>query len=173
MHHLDEVAGAGGADPSPPRVCAGSEGFEDGAEALDGLNVAADHHAVALFQAPDAARGADIDEVEALGCGFSVAADGILVVGVASVNEGVAGGEMRLQLGDGLVDGVALGNHDPDGARGFELGDHLFQAGCAHVARCGEFGDSVCAEVEAHYLMAAQPKPLRHVAAHLAETNQS
>ena len=43
----------------------------------------------------------------------------------------------------------------------------------AHIARRRQLLHRFRAEVEAHHLVAAQPQPLGHVAAHLAQTNQS
>ena len=42
----------------------------DGAEMIHGRLWAADHHAVAALQAPDAAGGADIDIVDVLSASF-------------------------------------------------------------------------------------------------------
>ena len=50
-----------------------------------------------------------VDEVEALGGDLRVAAHGVFVVGVAAVDEDVAGDEEGFEVGDGLVDGVAGG----------------------------------------------------------------
>src|SRR3954447_3867497 len=61
VDHLHEVAGAGVAELAP--AVGRREHVEDGREALDRVRVAADHHAVADLEAPDAARGADVDVV--------------------------------------------------------------------------------------------------------------
>ena len=57
-----------------------------------------------------------------VGGDLRVAALRVLVVGVAAVDDGVALGEQTFEAGDGVVDGIAGGNHDPDGARGGEIG---------------------------------------------------
>ena len=50
--------------PTCPQPSVGRRGerLEDGGEALDGILVAADHQAVALFEAPDSAGGAAVDD---------------------------------------------------------------------------------------------------------------
>ena len=65
--------------------------FKDGAKILDRIVVAADHHAVALFQSPHPARSTHIDKLEALGGNFGVAAHGVLVIRVTAVDQNVAG----------------------------------------------------------------------------------
>jgi hypothetical protein len=52
--------------------------------------VAADHHAVADLQAPDAAGGPDVDVVDALRVEVAGAADVVVPVGVPAVDDGVA-----------------------------------------------------------------------------------
>ena len=75
-----------------------------GVEMFDDLGFAADHHAISAFQSPYAAAGADIHVVDAL-CGKLLrAADVVDVVGVAAIDQDVAGFEQRQQVGDRLVD---------------------------------------------------------------------
>jgi hypothetical protein len=63
-----------------------------------GLGIAADHHAVTALQAPDAAGSADVDVVQAFfGEGLG-AANVVLIVGVAAVDDGVAGFEQSLRV---------------------------------------------------------------------------
>jgi len=52
-------------DAAPALVCRRRQGREDGAQASDDLLIAADHQAVAFGQAPDAAAGAHVHEVQA------------------------------------------------------------------------------------------------------------
>src|SRR5260370_998893 len=83
MHHLDEMAGAirpamqiallgrsaGLFASRRARDVAGArrEGGEDRVETLHHCGFAADHHAIAALETPDAAASADIDIVDALG----------------------------------------------------------------------------------------------------------
>ena len=157
----------------PALVFAGSQRLEDRPQILDRLLVAADHHAVALFQSPHAARGAHVDKLKSLGGNFLVVAHRVLVIRVTAVDKYVAGIQQRLQLGDGLVHRLALRHHDPDGLAAFQLLARSSSVEDAHIAGSSQPRHRFGAEVEAHHLVAAQPQPLRHVAAHLAQTNQS
>ena len=81
VDHFDEVAGAVGAaveitllggaaellaaGGARDVAGAGGERGEDGVEAFHDVVFAADHHAVAALEAPDAAAGADVDVVDA------------------------------------------------------------------------------------------------------------
>src|SRR5262249_52598934 len=65
------------------------DGLEDRAQALDGRLLAADHQAVAADQAPDAARRADVEVVDALFLVALAALDVVDVVAVAAVDQGV------------------------------------------------------------------------------------
>lgn len=125
MDHFDEVPGAGGPDSSPSLVRCGSEGLKDRSEAIYRVDVAADHHRVALFEAPDTAGRAAVDELEAFGGLLGVATLRVLVVGIAAVDEGIAFLHEGLQPGDGLVDGSAGGDHDPDGSGRLEAPHEL------------------------------------------------
>src|ERR1700694_5173436 len=64
--------------------------FEDRVEALHSFFRAANHHAIAAFQSPDAAAGADVDVVYALGGAEFGAANVIFEIRVATVDDGVA-----------------------------------------------------------------------------------
>ena len=77
------------------------------------------------------------------------------------------------RLGDGVVDGIARGNHDPDGAGRREIGDEVFERVDAERAGGGELGGGVLAEVEADDLVTGEAETLRHVEAHLSKTNNS
>src|SRR5215831_5420321 len=82
VHHLDEMAGAvrtavqiAVLGSSVHRAARGAwdvatgrrQGGKDRVEMFDDPSFAADHHAVAAFQPPDTAAGADVDIVDALG----------------------------------------------------------------------------------------------------------
>ena len=58
---------------------------------------AADHHAITAFQTPDAAAGAHIHIMNFFRRQFPARADVIDIVGIAAVNEDVAGGQQRQQ----------------------------------------------------------------------------
>src|SRR6516162_398394 len=143
MNHLDEVAGArraavkialfgGAGDFFPARRAwdiadAGSEGFEDGIQMLDRVFGAADHHAIATLDAPDAAAGANVDVVDLAIFQLQRTANVIFVIGVAAVNDDVARFEALGKSIDSLLGGIAGGNHDPGGARLFEFGGKVIE----------------------------------------------
>ena len=94
--------------------------LEDRVEPLHRRLVAADHQAVAAHQAPDAAGGADVEVVDALGLQLLAAADVVDVVGVAAVDQDVALLQQRgVDVGD-LV-GDAGRDHQPDARGGVSL----------------------------------------------------
>ena len=65
--------------------------LEDRIEPVDHGLVAADHHAIAALDAPDAAGGADIEIMDAARLQRLAAADVVLPEGVAAVDDDVAG----------------------------------------------------------------------------------
>src|ERR1044071_3987161 len=107
MHHLDKMPGADRAgmdiallDAEIASVAPGGarnianprrQRGEDRIEPVDHGLVAADHHAVAALDAPDAAAGADVDIVDALFVERLAAANVVLPKGVAAVDDDVAG----------------------------------------------------------------------------------
>src|SRR5205085_11976802 len=105
--HLDEVSGADRAcvDISllDPRIAAlapaGARNIadprrqrgKDWIKPVDHCLVAADHHAVAALDTPDAAAGADVDIVDALFVERLAAPDVVLPKSVAAIDDDVAG----------------------------------------------------------------------------------
>ena len=71
-----------------------------GSRLLDRLLGPADHHAIAALDPPDAAAGADVDVMDALGLDRGGPADVVLVVRVAAVDDDVARPEELGQLLD-------------------------------------------------------------------------
>src|SRR3546814_20261136 len=63
----------------------GGERGEDRIKVVDGFLVAADHHAIAALQAPDPARGADVDIADAPGPERFGAPDIVLVEAIAAI----------------------------------------------------------------------------------------
>ena len=64
---------------------------EDRIEPVDHGLVAADHHAIAALDAPDAAAGADVDVMDAALLQRLAAADVVLPERVAAIDDDVAG----------------------------------------------------------------------------------
>ena len=107
MNHLDEVSGADRTgvdiallDPCIASIASGGardiaetrrQRSEDRIEAIHHFLVAADHHAVAPVDAPDAAGSADVDIMYAALLQSLAAAHVILPEGVAAIDDDVAG----------------------------------------------------------------------------------
>jgi len=94
---------------------AGRQRGEDGIEVLNRLRFAADHHAVAAFQAPYPATGADVHVMNSPGRKLPGAAEVVHIIGIAPVDEDVTPGQQRQQFGDGLIHHGG-GHHQPNGA---------------------------------------------------------
>src|SRR3990170_2861670 len=90
MNHLDEMAGP--ARPDMEKAVRGRKSFENRFEAGDDFFFAADHHAVADLEPPDAAAGAGVDKMHAVALEVAGAPDRIFVMRVAAVDEDIAFG---------------------------------------------------------------------------------
>src|SRR5690348_9264870 len=115
VNHLDEVAGAAGAHVAIAVLR--RERLEDRLAVLEGLALATDHQAVADLEAPDATARAHVQEVQAGVFHLFGVPDGILPVGVATVNDDVAGLEQVHHVMDGIVRHLAGRHHQPDDLR--------------------------------------------------------
>ena len=101
--------------------------LEDRLAVLEDLALAADHQAVALFQAPDAAAGAAVHVVQPAGADLLRAADRVVEVGVAAVDDDVARLEQRHHVVQRVVGHLAGRHHHPDDAwRLLQLRHHVF-----------------------------------------------
>ena len=128
VDHLDEVAGTVLADMRDARFAFGDsrDGLEDRAEGLPGFLGAAGHEGRAVERAFLAAGHAAADEVKTASANLLLAADGVLEVGVATVDDDVARFHGVGELVDHRVGRGARLNHDDRGARTLERGDELF-----------------------------------------------
>src|SRR5262249_30796849 len=70
-------------DLAPP----GREGFEDRLQMAEDLLLAADHQTIAALRAPDAARRADVDIVDAHLCELLRATHVVFEMRIAAVND--------------------------------------------------------------------------------------
>ena len=166
VHHLGVVAGPDRArvDEALLARALGAQRVEDRHGALDQLVVAADHQAVAVLQAPDAAADAAVDVADAAG-GQRLGVD--RVVGepaVAAVDDEVTLGQQATEGLDRLAGRLAGGDHDPHDARSGQSADQALEA--VDVADLG-------VAVEADDLVTGAAQTLAHVAAHLAQADQS
>ena len=142
VDHLDEVTGAartavqvavfrGAADllstgRARRRLDTWGEGGEDGVEAPDDGFIAADHQAVSPLRPPDSAAGPDVHVVDALRFQLGGAADVIVVVGVAAVDDHVVAFEERDEGLQRRIDHRRR-HHHPGGAGLFQLVREVFE----------------------------------------------
>ena len=105
VDHLDEVAGAHRADVGVPAL--GGQGAGRPARPPPPPPWCRPPSGSSPRQPPDPARGAGVDEADAL-LGQALGGGGrLLVIGVAAVDDDVAPFELGRQLGDGRVGGLA------------------------------------------------------------------
>ncbi len=95
----------------------GSKRLDGGFDVLEGVRVAADHHAVTDVIAPDAAADASVQPLEAVIPGFFGPCDGIPEVRVCAVNDDVALVGMLHELLDHVVRHVSGRQHRPQNPR--------------------------------------------------------
>ena len=119
VDHLHVVPGARAADVEVAAL--GGERVEDGLERRHVVVLAADHQGVADLEAPDPAAGAGVHVADALRGEGLLPPDVVVEVGVAAVDDRVAGLQVLQQLLDLGLGGVAGRDHDPDRAWLLEL----------------------------------------------------
>jgi len=145
VHHLDEMAGAvrstvevalfrGAFELFTSRSArnvapAGRQRREERGEAFHDVVFAADHHAVAAFQAPDAAAGSDVHVVDFLRRQLLRAPDVVDLIGIAVVDEDVARLQKFDQIGDAFIDHCG-GNHQPQSPGLLQLLDQVGKRTC-------------------------------------------
>src|SRR5262245_10209875 len=189
VNHLDEMTRACGAAMQitffrralyvlaarsagdPPST--GREGFEDRLEAPEDLFLAADHQTIAALGAPDAARRADVEIMDALLFEHLRAAHVVFEMRIAAVNDDVAGGHRLRPPVDGLFSRGAGGDHRPDGARLSHLFDQFLDRSRAARAFALQLLDALGVEVEDEALVPAPHQTANHVGAHPAQANHS
>ena len=171
VDHLRVVAGAGRAAVDVAAL--GRQRPEDGLQRRHRLGVAADHRAVAVLEAPDAAGDARVHEVDAALREQRVAALRVLEVGVAAIDDGVAGREERRELLHRRLGRVAGRHHEPDDARARPASPRPPRAS----RRQSSPSAMICLRlveraIPGHHVMAGAVEPSRHVGAHAAEPGQ-
>ena len=188
MHHFDEMPGAIG--PAVQiALFGGAVNFfatrrafyvaaprrqrrEQRIEVLHDIGVAADHHAIAAFQPPNAAAGADVDEMNVPGFELLRPANIVNVIRVAAVDQNVAGFKMRQQIGDDAIHGSGR-YHQPDNARLDQFLDEVRGGSGTDGFFLHKFRYGVCRSIVDDTLMAALQQAPHHVSAHPAEADHS
>ena len=165
----DGLAAGGALDVADAR----GQRLEDRVEVLHGLIRAAHHHAVAAGDPPHAAGGADVNVVNSLGLERRGATDVILEVGIAAVDDRVAGFHQLGEVVDGRLGGVAAGDHDPRRAGLRELRDEFLERRGADGPLGDELGDALGAAVVDDAGVTGIHQAADHIAAHSAQTNHA
>ena len=166
VHHLRVVPGADLAGVHEPLVARtlGAQRVEDRHRLLHVRGRAADHQAVAVVEAPDAAGDTAVEVADALGLEQLLVLEVVGEAAVATVDDQVALVEQAGELGDGVAGRRTAGHHDPHHPRRVEPLDEVGQR--ARV-RHG------LVAVVPHDLVASAADALAHVAAHLAQPDQT
>ncbi len=128
VDHLDVVAGPLGADPVAARgavVDLGGDRLEDRLDVGPGLGIAAGHDRGALQRPFLAAGNPGADEEDPLLLQGAGAPGGVGIVGVAAVDQDVAGLEQRREFVDHVVDRRPGLDHDHDLARPLQRADQF------------------------------------------------
>ncbi len=173
VHHLDKVARAAAPHVAIAPVRAGGQGLEQRLQALKHLALPAHHQAVAVPQAPDAAAGAHVQEIDAALRQGLAAAHALFVVGVAPVDHRIARRQGIGQGGDGLLRGRPRRGHHPHRPGRGQPSDQPGHRGGARRAQARQSRHRLRAGVVDHHPVPALQQPLRHVAAHAAQTDHS
>ena len=143
--------------------------LEQRPQPLDDRGLAADHQAVAALEAPDAAARADVEVVDPFLAERGGARDVVAVVGVAAVDDHVAGLQPLAQVAHGLLGDLAGRDHHPDGPRLVKLLDELVErAGAGRTLRL-ELLDRPRVDVEDDALVTGGQEPADEVRAHPSE----
>ena len=111
----------------PSGVDSGRQGLPDRTQPLEVLAGPADHQRVAALQAPDAAGGADIEVADAASGQRLGSGDVVVVVGVAAIDDHVAGTQHVGDRFDGLGGDRAGRHHHPHRTRPGQLCRQIFQ----------------------------------------------
>ena len=106
-------------EPGPPawiKLAFDRERFQQRKDKGDGRGLAAHHEAGAVAGAAWAARGAEVDEMQPLLFQPLMAADGIAPVGIAAVDEDVAGFADLGEIREARIHGGTCGDVEEDDA---------------------------------------------------------
>ena len=140
--------------------------FEDRIELVDDIFRAADHHAVAAFEPPDAAAGANVDMMDvALFKSFG-AADIVFPECVAAVDNDIAGFQQPFELDDDTFGNFSGREHDPDNARRTKLPHQSVETCRSGRADATQFSDGLGVMVVDDNLMPVLHQSARDISAH-------
>jgi len=139
---------------------------------FDNVFLTADHQAIAAFQTPNATTGTDIDVVELFGSEVFGAGDVVLVAGVATVDQDIAGGHAAGQILDHGIHHRRR-HHHPYRSRRGEFGNEVIHVGSANSTFVCELFNNGCVLIEHNTLMSVFHQTTHHIGAHTAQTQHT
>src|SRR5712692_9879489 len=188
VDHFDEVASAGRAavqiaflGGASYLVAAGgainiaaarSECFENRIETSHDVGLAADHLAIAAFEAPNAAAGADVAIVDALGGEFFRTADVIDIVRISAIDHGVSGFEFSRQIAQRGIDDRGR-YHQPNRAGLLEFLDEIIEGSCTGCAFAFQLLDGFRTAIIYNALVTVFLQAPHHVGAHSSQPDHA
>ena len=149
-----------------------AQGLEDRVEPFHGRIVAADHHAVASFESPDAAAGAHVHVMDLFGGKVLRPANVVDVIRVAAVDEDVASFEQRREIGNASVHGRGR-HHQPNRPRFLQLRHEIRERRRTNRLLLNQTGDGLRRAVVDDALVPLLHEPADHVGAHAAQADHS
>src|SRR4029077_1512344 len=189
VNHFDEMSGAIGTGMDVAQFSAwiaavpsgrarritepGSKRLEQWIKARDDFLGAANHHAIAALESPDAAAGPDIDIVYGALLQFFGAPNIVFPESVAAIDNNVTRCKQFGQLGDRIFGNLAGRQHDPNRARCLQLLDKLVDARGANRAVLAQGRNRIGVMVIDDGLMAILNQPACDIAAHASETDHA
>ena len=135
--------------------------------------IAADHHAIAAFETPDAAAGPDIQIADAFRIQHLGVTDIVLEKRVAAIDQGVAFFQKIGEFDDRRMGNRASRQHDPDRARLIELMHEVSEIAARRRALAGEPAHRIGALVIDDAAVPAAHQPAHDVAAHPAKADHA
>jgi hypothetical protein len=147
--------------------------LEDRVQTLHGFFDAANHHAITAFDPPDAAAGADVDIVKSLRLEGPGAANIVLEIGIAPVDDDIVRLHEPGECVHRIFRWAPRRNHHPGGPGFGQFLDELLQRSAPGSPFVAVFGHAFDTAVVYHARMSAAHQALDHVAAHSSETDHA
>ena len=173
MDHLDEVASSCRSHVAETLVFRGSQGLEDGFQPFKHILLPANHQGVTFNQPPDAAAGAHVHEVDTVLSQFLRPPHTVLVVGVATVKNGIPSRQQRYEAVYSVLGRLADGQHHPDSLGGGQIFDKFFDGRHPNRSLGLTSGDRLGTPVVGHDAMPTVQQALHHIPAHAAQANHA
>src|SRR5262249_9019664 len=151
----------------------GRERDKNRIKTVDDVLLAANHHAVSAFEAPDPAARSDVNVMQAAPLERLSTADIVFPEGVAAIDDDIARCEQHAKLVDGAFRDLAGRQHQPDRARLAELAHELFEPASPCGPFVGQYPDGLRLPVKYDCVVSVLHQPANDVAAHAPQSNDS